>query len=75
MLPSTGPKKLRPHQSRALEDVRRGLRVADRGKLIMARGTGKTFTSLRIAEDLVGEGGSVLFLVPSIQLLAQSLRE
>lgn len=75
VLPSTGPKKLRPHQSRALEDVRHGLETADRGKLIMACGTGKTFTSLRIAEDLVGEGGSVLFLVPSIQLLAQSLRE
>ncbi|CUR62099.1 putative Helicase [metagenome] len=75
VLPSTGPKKLRPHQSRALEDVRRGLEIADRGKLIMACGTGKTFTSLRIAEDLVGEGGRVLFLVPSIQLLAQSLRE
>ena len=41
----------------------------------MACGTGKTFTSLRIAEDLVGAGGSVLFLVPSIQLLSQSLRE
>ena len=75
VLPTTGPKTLRPHQERALADVRRGLEVADRGKLVMACGTGKTFTSLRIAEDLVGEGGSVLFLVPSIQLLSQSLRE
>lgn len=75
VLPSTGPKQLRPHQARALEDVRRGLASADRGKLIMACGTGKTFTSLRIAEELVGEGGSVLFLVPSIQLLSQALRE
>ena len=40
------------------------------GKLIMACGTGKTFTSLRLAEQLVGAGGSVLFLVPSISLLA-----
>ncbi|MDK3255972.1 DEAD/DEAH box helicase family protein [Blastococcus capsensis] len=40
----------------------------------MACGTGKTFTSLRIAEDLVGAGGTVLCLVPSIQLLSQSLR-
>lgn len=75
VLPTTGPKTLRPHQSRALDDVRRGLATADRGRLIMACGTGKTFTSLRIAEDLVGEGGSVLFLVPSIQLMSQSLRE
>ncbi|QSR31329.1 damage-inducible protein [Nocardioides sp. S5] len=75
VLPTTGPKTLRPHQLRALDDVRRGLAIADRGRLIMACGTGKTFTSLRIAEDLVGEGGSVLFLVPSIQLMSQSLRE
>jgi hypothetical protein len=71
----TGPKTLRPHQTRALEDVRRGLSDGDRGKLVMACGTGKTFTSLKIAEDLVGAGGSVLFLVPSIQLMSQSLRE
>jgi predicted helicase len=72
---STGKKALRPHQARALEDVLKGLGTHNRGKLIMACGTGKTFTSLRIAEELVGEGGSVLFLVPSIQLLSQSLRE
>jgi predicted helicase len=72
---STEPKKLRPHQTKALENVRAGFETHDRGKLIMACGTGKTFTSLRIAEDLVGESGSVLFLVPSIQLLSQSLRE
>lgn len=71
----TGPKVLRPHQQRALHDVRQGLTEHARGKLVMACGTGKTFTSLRIAEDLVGVGGSVLFLVPSIQLLSQSLRE
>ena len=52
-----------------------GLPSHDRGKLIMACGTGKTYTSLKIAESLVGAGGSVLFLVPSIQLLSQSLRE
>ncbi|MEI2711869.1 MAG: DEAD/DEAH box helicase family protein [Nocardioides sp.] len=72
VLPSTGPKSLRPHQTKALQAVREGLTAGDRGKLIMACGTGKTFTSLRIAEDLVGVGGSVLFLVPSIQLLSQS---
>ena len=41
----------------------------------MACGTGKTFTSLKIAEQRVGAGGSVLFLVPSISLLSQSLTE
>lgn len=67
--------KPRPHQRAALDAVRHGLAEHDRGKLIMACGTGKTFTSLKIAEDLVGEGGRVLFLVPSIQLLSQTLRE
>lgn len=71
----TGKKRLRPHQARALEAVFKGLRTHDRGKLIMACGTGKTFTSLKIAEECAGAGGSVLFLVPSIQLLSQTLRE
>ncbi|GAB7007714.1 DEAD/DEAH box helicase [Nocardioides sp. AN3] len=70
----TGPKNLRPYQRQAISKVREAFTALDRGKLIMACGTGKTFTSLKIAEDLVGAGGSVLFLVPSIQLLSQSLR-
>ncbi len=75
VLISTGKKALRPHQERALRDVTEGFCSHDRGKLVMACGTGKTYTSLKIAESLVGAGGSVLFLVPSIQLLSQSLRE
>ena len=47
----------------------------DRGKLIMACGTGKTFTALRIAEAVAGIGGRVLYLVPSISLFQQSMRE
>lgn len=47
----------------------------ERGKLIMACGTGKTYTSLRIVEDLLGQKGLVLFLVPSISLLGQTLNE
>lgn len=68
-------KTLRPHQIEALEAVRGGLCEADRGKLIMACGTGKTFTSLKIAEDLVGKGGRVLFMVPSLALMSQTVRE
>ncbi|WP_375696279.1 DEAD/DEAH box helicase [Bartonella sp. AP331QHHD] len=68
-------KKIRPHQLEALRDVRAGLAQADRGKLIMACGTGKTFTSLKIAEDLAGEGKFVLFLVPSLALMSQTVRE
>lgn len=68
-------KKSRPHQNEALTAVRAGLVEADRGKLIMACGTGKTFTSLKIAEDLAGAGKSVLYLVPSLALMSQTVRE
>ena len=69
------PKVLRSDQIEALESVREGLKKADRGKLIMACGTGKTLTALRIAEDLVGVDGQVLFLVPSLALMSQSVHE
>ena len=69
------PFELRPHQREALEDVLVGFRDDDRGKLIMACGTGKTFTALRIAEAVAKTGGRVLYLVPSISLFAQSMRE
>lgn len=68
-------KKLMPHQDSALAAVQAGLKGADRGKMIMACGTGKTFTSLKIAEALAGRGKRVLFLVPSLSLLSQSLTE
>lgn len=68
-------KELRPHQVDALDAVRKGLADADRGKLIMACGTGKTFTGLKIAEDLVGAGGNVLVLLPSLALVNQTIRE
>lgn len=74
-LPTVGKKNPRPHQRTAIDKVIDGLKTHDRGKLIMACGTGKTFTSLRLAEQQVGVGGSVLFLVPSISLLSQTVRE
>lgn len=74
--PVLKPKKqLREHQKEALRAVKAGLKTADRGKLIMACGTGKTFTSLKIAEEIAGKGGRVLFLVPSLALLSQTLTE
>jgi predicted helicase len=63
------------HQKEALQAVLRGFEHRDRGKLIMACGTGKTYTSLIIAEQRVGRGGRVSFLVPSIALLSQSSRD
>lgn len=68
-------KKLMPHQVDALEKVLEGFKTADRGKMILACGTGKTFTSLKIAEAMTNGTGNVLFLVPSISLLNQTLIE
>lgn len=70
-------KQPRPHQVDAINAVVKGLSDKDteRGKLIMACGTGKTFTSLKIAERMAGKGKKVLFLVPSLALLSQTLNE
>jgi len=55
-------KKLKKHQIDALYGVRTGLETADRGKLIMACGTGKTFTSLKIAETIAGTGDRTVLI-------------
>ncbi|EUJ10546.1 putative helicase [Methylophilaceae bacterium 11] len=68
-------KQLREHQQTALNAVVESFKSAERGKLIMACGTGKTFTSLKIAEAYAGKGKHVLFLVPSLSLLSQTLTE
>jgi predicted helicase len=74
--PPLKPKKtLRDHQQTALTATLSGFKAAERGKLIMACGTGKTFTSLKIAEAQAGPGKRVLFLVPSLSLLSQTLSE
>ncbi|OFP38080.1 DEAD/DEAH box helicase [Corynebacterium sp. HMSC071B10] len=68
----------RPHQAIAIEKTLEGFKTHDRGKLIMACGTGKTFTALRLAERVVQQNNGkarVLFLVPSIALLSQSMKE
>ena len=72
-------KQLRPHQLEAISRAEEHFAHNERGKLIMACGTGKTFTSLRMMERLVAEPqggrGLILFLVPSIALLGQSLND
>ncbi|MCA6415240.1 MAG: DEAD/DEAH box helicase, partial [Cytophagales bacterium] len=71
----TNKKQLRPHQTEALTNTNNHFKNHDRGKLIMACGTGKTFNSLRIAENETNGKGLILFLVPSIALLGQTLNE
>lgn len=68
----------RPHQVTAINKTLAGFQIHDRGKLIMACGTGKTFTALRLAEQFAEKNGGkarILFLVPSISLLSQTLKE
>ncbi len=71
------PKKLRDYQKEAVKNSLEYFSKNSRGKLIMAPGTGKTFTSLKIAEALMAKSDknvfNVLYLVPSIQLLSQTL--
>lgn len=68
-------KKPYKHQQAAIKAVSDGFGAHERGKLIMACGTGKTFTSLKIVEQETPSDGLVLFLVPSISLLSQTLKE
>lgn len=71
-------KKLRYYQKSAIQSTLNHFKENDRGQLIMAPGTGKTFTSLKIAEAMAEEANkeqyTILYLVPSIQLLTQTLR-
>ena len=62
-----------PHQRKAVNAVVKGYRTADRGQLMMACGTGKTLAACFLAEKLAAR--RVLVLVPSLSLLAQTLRE
>ena len=64
-----------PYQQEAIDAVCEGFQNQDRGQLILPCGTGKTAVTLWIAERQVGLGGRVLYLVPSIALMAQTMRE
>ena len=69
------PFEMMPHQRDAMRKVAAGLKDDDRGQMIMACGTGKTLTALRIAEKMCGgRNGLVLYAVPSISLMQQTIR-
>ncbi|GAA7355230.1 DEAD/DEAH box helicase family protein [Helicobacter pylori] len=74
-LPLCDKKKPRPHQIEAIKATKEYFSNPKntRGKLIMACGTGKTYTSLKIMEAL--DPKIMLFLAPSIALLSQTFRE
>ncbi len=74
-LPLCDKKKPHSHQTEAIEETKKYFSDPKnaRGKLIMACGTGKTYTSLKIMEAL--DPKITLFLAPSIALLSQTFRE
>ncbi|WQR71033.1 DEAD/DEAH box helicase [Helicobacter pylori] len=74
-IPLCDKKKPRTHQTEAIEKTKEYFSDPKnaRGKLIMACGTGKTYTSLKIMEAL--DPKITLFLAPSIALLSQTFRE
>ncbi|WP_270983288.1 type ISP restriction/modification enzyme [Campylobacter helveticus] len=76
-LPHHLKKEPRPHQEEAIKATKEYFKNSNhtRGKLIMACGTGKTFTSLKILESITSKTSTVLFLAPSIALVAQTFRE
>lgn len=71
----TAKKSIYPHVWEVRDTTHEYFKTNERGKLIMACGTGKTITSLKIAEKETNGKGLVLFMVPSIALLGQTLRE
>lgn len=69
------PEKHKPYeyQDEIINDVIKGFKTSNRGKIICACGTGKTLTALWIKERL--EAKNTLFVVPSLALIRQTLVE
>ena len=64
----------REHQRKAIALAHEYFKTKERGKFIMACGTGKTYTALNVVEQETNKNGFILFLVPSIALLSQTLK-
>ena len=67
------PHKPLPHHKKAINDVIANFKKSSKGQLIMACGTGKTFTSIKIAERINAK--RILVLVPSLNLISQAIKE
>lgn len=69
------PKQPFQHQRQALNDISKGFQQSRRGTVVMPCGTGKSLVAMWAAEEHAGRGGSVLYAVPSIALMGQTMRE
>ena len=74
-IPPAPKHTLHEFQKNAVRDIVKKFRDVDRGQLILPCGTGKSLVALRAAEKVAGLGGRVLYLVPSIALIGQTMRE
>ena len=75
IIPAPRKHRLHPFQEEAVNKTVDGFRTSDRGQLILPCGTGKSLAALRIAEKTAGPSGRVLYMVPSIALIGQTMRE
>ena len=67
--------KPRYHQKEAINKVTNWFASSQtQGRLLMPCGTGKSLTALWLAEKNVGAGGRLLYLVPSIALMSQTMK-
>lgn len=69
------PKQPFTHQREALDGISKGFQQHRRGTVVMPCGTGKSLVAMWAAEAVAGRGGSVLYAVPSIALMGQTMRE
>ena len=67
------PKTLRAYQTEALDKAVEYYKDYDRGHMVMACGTGKTLTSLAMIEKITPPNSMILFLVPTLDLMRQSI--
>ncbi len=74
-IPAKEKHEPRPDQREALDAMAKGYQQASRGRLVMPCGTGKSLVAMWTAEENVPAGGTVLYLVPSIALMGQTMRE
>ncbi len=72
-IPAYKARKPLPHQKKAIAESIKRFKKETRGKLIHACGTGKTLTSYYLYQEM--KPGLTLFLVPSLQLINQTLTE
>lgn len=63
----------KPHQLAAIKDVTKYLKRNDRAIHHSACGTGKTLSSILMAEQALTKGGTVLVMEPTLTLIKQNL--